>query len=86
MSPKMEAALRAARRAGEEGLHWTRAGWHSPTDDCWTYHGPVVVSRLVHDRGFLAERGRGRGENARRVITQAGLDHLAAQEAKERRA
>jgi hypothetical protein len=77
MTPKMEAALEAAELAGDEGLHWTRAGWHAPQDDRWTFHGPVIVSRLVHDRGFLAEAGKpGRSEASRRVITAKGKEYL----------
>lgn len=77
MSAKMVAALEAAERAdGKGGLCYTVAGWIDPSD-CWTYHGPVVVSRLVWDRGFLAENGPGRGPKARRVITAKGRAWLA---------
>lgn len=78
MTPKMEAALQAALDADAKGgLCYTVAGWIDP-DDCWKYHGPVIVSRLVHDRGFLAEAGkRGRGPQSRRVITDAGRAYLA---------
>lgn len=78
MTPKMEAALLAAANAGDEGLRWTRAGWRAPQEDRWTFHGPVIVSRLVHDRGFLAEAGKpGRSEASRRVITAKGRAYLA---------
>lgn len=79
MSPKMEAALQAALDADAKGgLCYTVAGWVDP-DHCFTYHGPVVVSRLVYDRGFLAEAGaKGRGPKSRRVITEKGRAHLAA--------
>jgi hypothetical protein len=78
MTPKMEAALNAASLAGDEGLRWTAAGWQTPEEDQWTYHGPVVVSRLVWTHGYLAEKGPGRGPNARRVITDKGRAYLAA--------
>ncbi len=78
MTPKMEAALQAALKADAQGgLCWTVAGWIDPSD-CWKYHGPVVVSRLTHDRGFLAETGRGRGKHSRRAITAAGRAYLTA--------
>ncbi|AID30836.1 hypothetical protein MCHK_3029 [Mesorhizobium huakuii 7653R] len=78
MTPKMEAALQAAADADATGgLCYTVAGWIDP-GDCWKHHGLVVVSRLVHDRGFLAEAGkRGRGPQSRRVITDAGRAYLA---------
>lgn len=79
MTPKMEAALEAAERAGSEGLHWTRAGWREPDGGSFDYHGGVIVSRLVHDHGFLAEAGkRGRSSESRRVITDRGREHLKA--------
>lgn len=81
MTPKMEAALEAAARAGGQGLHWTRAGWTEPGAlDC---HGPVVVSRLVHDHGYLFEAGwPGRKLGlSRRVITEKGEAYLATKKA-----
>lgn len=77
MTPKMEAALLAAYEAGEDGLRWTAAGWQGPNDGPLTYHGPVVVSRLVWHHEYLEERGVGRGKNARRVITAKGCAYIA---------
>ncbi|RVC56469.1 MAG: hypothetical protein EOS81_05465 [Mesorhizobium sp.] len=83
MTPKMEAALQAALDADAAGgLCYTVAGWIDPAN-CWTYHGPVIVSRLVYDRGFLSEAGkRGRGPQSRRVITPAGRAYLEAKNTK----
>lgn len=83
MTPKMEAALQAAADAdGAGGLCYTVAGWINPSD-CWKHHGPVIVSRLVHDHGFLAESGKkGRGPQSRRVITEAGRAYLQQKSAK----
>lgn len=77
MTAKMMAALLAAERCDiKGGLCYTVAGWIDP-DDCWNYHGPVVVSRLVWNHGYLAEKGKGRGATARRVITGKGREWLA---------
>lgn len=79
MSPKMVAALEAAERADAQGgLCYTTAGWIDP-GHCWTHHRPVVVSRLVFDRGFLALVGPKSGPRQRRVITPAGRAWLAEQ-------
>lgn len=76
MTPKMVAALKAAEAADDNGgLCWTVAGWINP-NNCWDHHGGVIVSRLVWNHGFLAEVGKGRGKNARRVITAAGRAKL----------
>ncbi|RWE95748.1 hypothetical protein [Mesorhizobium sp.] len=87
MTPKMVAALQAASDADAAGgLCWTVAGWIDP-GNCWEYHGPVVVSRLVWTHGYLAETGKCRGKNARRVITDAGrakLQELAAKPSRRR--
>ena len=77
MSSKMVAALEAAERADAKGgLCWTVAGWIDP-GDCWKYHNPVVVSRLVYDRGFLAVSGPRSGPRQRRFITKKGRGWLA---------
>lgn len=82
MTPKMEKALEAAERAGSEGLHWTAAGWQEPDGAPLDYHGGVIVSRLVHDRGYLAEAGKpGRSKASRRVITECGREYLIARRA-----
>lgn len=76
MSPKMEAALRAARRSDEQGgLCYTTAGWIEPKD-CWAYHNFIAVSKLVQD-GYLAGRGPKSGPRQRRVITDFGRAYLA---------
>lgn len=78
MTPKMVAALVAAAEAEPlGGLAWTGGRWIVPGRE--DGHGPVVVSRLVWNHGYLAETGApGRGEHSRRSITKKGKAWLAA--------
>jgi len=77
MTPNMEDALLAAYKSGDEGLHWTRAGWAGPNDRVGDpYHSAVVVSRLVYDRGFLDATGPKSGPRQRRVINAAGIAYV----------
>lgn len=77
MTPKMEDALLTAYTAGDEGLHWTVAGWAGPNDRVGDpYHSPVVVSRLVYDRGFLDAVGPKSGPRQRRIINAAGVAYV----------
>lgn len=77
MTPKMSAALVAAEACHERGgLCYTVAGWIDP-GDCFKHHGPVVVSRLVWNHGYLARIGADGSAHSRRVITTKGRAWLA---------
>lgn len=81
MTPRLEAALRAALAADAAGgLHYTVAGWIDPAA-ARTYHDGAGVTRLVFHYGYLDVIGPKSGPRQRRVITAEGRKYLQDKDA-----
>ena len=79
LSQRMISALKGANKARfEGGLVWTGGGWKVPGAKN-EFHGPIVVSDLVHQHAFLAESGEPGRQllTSRRLLTATWRAYLA---------